>query len=132
MAIEKRRRAAFWVCLATTFPVSPARAQTESAEDKASARVLGTEGIQLADSGDCASAIPKLEGAEKLYHAPTTLECLGECQVALGKLVAGKSLNRVVREPLPANAPAAFMSARQRAQKVLAPAMPTTQYAYCE
>lgn len=125
MAIEKKCRVAFWLCLATAFSTSSARAQTGLAEDKASARVLGTEGIKLADSGDCASAVPKLEAAEKLYHAPTTLERLGECQVSLGKLVAGtESLNRVVREPLPANPPPAFVTARQHAQQLLTSAMP--------
>lgn len=124
MATEKCR-VAFWLCLATAFAASSAGAQTGSAEDKASARVLGTEGIKLADSGDCASAVPKLEAAEKLYHAPTTLERLGECQVSLGKLVAGtESLNRVVREPLPASPPPAFVTARQHAQQLLTSAMP--------
>jgi hypothetical protein len=103
----------------------PADAQTASAEDLASARVLGTEGVRLAESGDCAGAVPKLEAAEKLFHAPTTLERLGECQIKLGLLVAGtESLNRVVREPLPSNAPAAFVNARQRAQGALTPALP--------
>jgi hypothetical protein len=125
LAIETKHRAALWFGLAAAFYASSAPAQTESAEDKASARVLGTEGMKLADSGDCAAAIPKLDAAEKLYHAPTTLERLGECQVSLGRLVAGtESLNRVVREPLPASAPAAFLSARQRAQQVLTTAMP--------
>jgi hypothetical protein len=125
LATERKHRAALWLCLATAFAPSSARAQSESPEDKASARVLGTEGIQLADSGDCASAVPKLEAAEKLYHAPTTLERLGECQVSLGKLVAGtESLNRVVREPLPASSPAAFVMARQRAQQLLTTTMP--------
>jgi hypothetical protein len=91
----------------------------------ASARLLGTDGVRLADSGDCTAAIVKLEAAEKLYHAPTTLERLGECQIKTGRLVAGtESLNRVVREALPTNAPAAFVTARQRAQQALASALP--------
>ena len=102
-----------------------ARAQAPSPEDMASARVLGTEGVRLADSGDCTAAIPKLEAAEKLYHAPSTLERLGECQISAGRLVAGtESLNRVVREPLPPNAPQAFVVARQRAQQALSAALP--------
>ncbi|MGA2450294.1 MAG: hypothetical protein ABTD50_16595 [Polyangiaceae bacterium] len=89
----------------------------------ASARVLGTEGVHLAESGDCAAAVPKLEAAERLYHAPTTLERLGECQVALGKIIAGsESLNRVVREPLATGAPQAFVAAQQRASQALAAA----------
>jgi hypothetical protein len=102
---------------------APARGQTPSAEDMASARVLGTEGVRLADSGDCASAVVKLDAAERLYHAPTTLERLGECQVALGKIVAGtESLNRVARETLAPGAPQAFIAAQQRASQALAAA----------
>jgi hypothetical protein len=104
---------------------SPAAAQTGSPEDVASARVLGTEGTRLADAGDCNGAIPKLESAEKLFHAPTTLDRLGECQVSIGKLVAGtENLNRVVREQLAPNPPPAFVTAKKRAQQVLAAAQP--------
>jgi hypothetical protein len=110
-------------CLACLALAPFARAQTASPEDIASARALGTEGFRLADAGDCASAVPKLEAAEKLYHAPTTLGRLGECQVKLGQVVAGaESLNRVVRETLPPNAPAAFVSAQHHAAQLLATA----------
>ena len=114
------------LCLGALLAVSPAHAQSApSAEDMASARSLGTEGVRLAELGDCAGAVPKLEAAEKLFHAPTTLERLGECQIKIGRLISGtESLNRVVREPLPPNAPAAFVAARQRAQEALAPALP--------
>jgi hypothetical protein len=115
----------FLYCAAALAISSPALAQTPSPEDVASARALGTEGVRLADSGNCASAVPKLEAAEKLYHAPTTLERLGECQVNLGRLVAGtESLNRVVRETLPPSAPSAFLTAQQRAAQLLATAQP--------
>ncbi|MBV9950088.1 MAG: hypothetical protein JOZ69_24825, partial [Myxococcales bacterium] len=104
---------------------SQASAQGPSAEDIASARVLGTEGVRLAEAGDCAAAIAKLDAAEKLYHAPTTLERLGECQVKTGRIVAGtETLNRVVRETLPPNAPGAFVAAQQRAEQALAAALP--------
>jgi hypothetical protein len=105
--------------------VSPAVAQTPSPEDIAAARGLGTEGTRLADAGDCNAAIAKLEAAEKLYHAPTTLDRLGECQISVGRIVAGtESLNRVVREPLSASAPPVFVAAQKRAQKALAAALP--------
>ncbi len=104
---------------------SSAGAQSASAEDIAAARALGTEGTRLADAGDCNGAIAKLEAAEKLYHAPTTLDRLGECQVSVGRIVAGtESLNRVVRETLPANAPPVFVAAQKRAQKALTAALP--------
>jgi hypothetical protein len=118
-------RAVPLLCCASLAIASPAFAQNPSPEDIASARSLGTEGVRLADAGDCASAIPKLEAAERLYHAPTTLERLGECQVNLGRLVAGtESLNRVVRESLAPGAPAAFVTAQRRANEILAGAKP--------
>jgi hypothetical protein len=102
-----------------------ALAQTASPEDVASARALGTEGVRLADSGDCAGAIPRLAAAEKLFHAPPTLARLGECEIKVGKIVAGtERLNVVLRENLPAGAPAAFVAAHARAQKALAAALP--------
>jgi hypothetical protein len=100
-------------------------AGAQSAENKAAARNLGIEGIKLADAGDCEAAVEKLQRAEALYHAPTILGRLGECQVDLGRIVEGtENLNRVVREPLPSSAPNAFLAARDRAQKVLDAALP--------
>jgi hypothetical protein len=82
--------------------------------------MLGTEGVRLAMGGDCAGAISKLQGAEKLYHAPVTAEWLGECQVNVGKVVAGTEiLNGVVREVLAPNAPAAFTNAQKKAREFL-------------
>jgi hypothetical protein len=100
-------------------------AQAQTPEDRASARALGIDAVHLADSGDCAAAIPKFEAAEKLFHAPTTLERLGECQIKVGRLVAGtENLNRVVREPLPPNAPAPFVAAQAAATQLLAATTP--------
>ena len=91
----------------------------------AAARKLGKEGVLLAEDGKCKEAIEKLTKAEALHHAPTILERLGECQVNLGKIVDGtETLQRVVREPLGANPPAAFVAAVERAKKVLAVATP--------
>ncbi|MDP9002590.1 MAG: hypothetical protein M3O46_21075 [Myxococcota bacterium] len=114
------------LCSAAAFAVtSSASAQSPSPEDISSARILGTEGVRLAESGDCASAIPKLEASEKLYHAPTTLERLGECQINLGRLVAGtEALNRVLRETLPRGAPPPFVAAQQRAAHLLTATQP--------
>jgi len=112
--------------LSIGFPASAfAQEGSPSASDIALARSLGSEGIQLADAGNCAAAIDKLQRAEALYHAPTMLVRLGECQVAVGKVVAGtENLQRVVREPLSPKAPKAFVDAQARAQKVLATALP--------
>src|SRR5215471_18888470 len=85
-----------------------AGAQSNQAENVAAARSLGIEGVQLAEAGKCTEAIEKLTRAEALYHAPTILGRLGECQVNVGQIVVGtENLNRVVREQLPPNAPKA-------------------------
>jgi hypothetical protein len=105
--------------------IALAQDQAPAAGDIALARSLGLEGVQLADAGNCAAAIDKLQRAEALYHAPTMLGRLGECQVRVGKIVAGtETLQRVVREPLQPKAPKAFVDAQARAQKVLDAALP--------
>ena len=105
---------------------TPARAQEElPAADVASARALGQEGVRLADAGNCAEALDQLSRAEKLFHAPTTLARLGECQVNVGKIVEGtENLNRVARENIAPSAPSAFREAQERARRVLADAKP--------
>ncbi len=98
---------------------APSRADGQ-AENTAAARSLGIQGVQLADAGKCPEAIEKLQRAETLHHAPTILDRLGECQVAVGLIVEGtENLNNVVREQLAPNAPKVFHDAQDRAQKVL-------------
>ena len=97
----------------------------KDAADTQMARTLGTEGLRLAEAGDCTGAVDKLSRAEKLRHAPTTLERLGECQIALGHYVEGtENLRSVVRERLERSAPPAFVTAKARAQKALDAALP--------
>ncbi len=112
--------------LAFTMLAPAAGAQEEPlAADVAAARALGQEGVKLADAGNCSEALNKLERAEKMFHAPTTLGRLGECQVMMGKLVEGtENLHRVVRETLSPTAPLVFSQAQERARKVLATAKP--------
>jgi len=112
--------------LTTSFIAPAAWAQDQpQAENVAAARSLGMQGIKLADSGDCKGAIEKLSRAESLYHAPSILGRLGECQVQVGQVVAGtENLNRVVREQLAPNAPKAFRDAQERAKGVLSAALP--------
>jgi len=125
---DQRRSLAAYSLMACFAMVTPAFGQeppTPSAADVSLARSLASEGVQLADAGNCAAAIDKLERAETLYHAPTILGRLGECQVAVGRLVMGtETLQRVVRETLPAKAPKAFFDAQVRAKKVLEEALP--------
>jgi hypothetical protein len=85
----------------------------------AAARNVGVEGLRLAEQGNCKEAIPNLDRAEKLHHAPTTLAKLGECNVKEGRLVLGvEQLRRVARETLDPKAPPAFTAAKTRAQKI--------------
>jgi hypothetical protein len=111
----------------TSALVAPAALAQDppQAESIAAARSLGTQGIKLADAGDCNGAIDKLSRAESLYHAPSILGRLGECQVKVGQIVLGtENLNRVVREQLAPNAPKAFRDAQERAKGVLSNALP--------
>lgn len=112
-------------CFAATCAPALSAAAEPAPADVQAARKLGTEGVKLANAGKCADAVEKLSRAEKLFHAPTILGRLGECQIALGRIVEGtENLQRVVRESLPPNAPPAFVAAKARAQKALDAAMP--------
>jgi hypothetical protein len=97
----------------------------QDAGDMATARALGTEGLRLAETGNCAAAVEKLSRAEKLHHAPTTLERLGECEIAIGRYVDGtESLRRVMREHIPEGSPSVFLTAQSRAKAALDQATP--------
>lgn len=110
---------------AVTLSSLPTPALADNAENIAAARALGIQGVKLAEEGKCGEAIEKLERAEALYHAPTILGRLGECQIQIGQIVRGtENLNKVVREQLPANAPKAFIDAQERARRVLESALP--------
>jgi hypothetical protein len=101
------------------------RVWAQDAGDMATARILGTEGLRLAETGNCAAAVEKLSRAEKLHHAPTTLERLGECEIAIGHYVDGsESLRRVIREHMPEGSPAVFLTAQTHARAALEQATP--------
>ncbi len=120
---------ALLVSFFTSLMPASVLAQDASAENVAAARSLGIQGVKLAEEGKCKEAIEKLERAESLYHAPTILGRLGECQVQVGLIVKGtENLNKVVREQLPANAPKAFVDAQERARKALEAAQPRIAY----
>jgi hypothetical protein len=112
------------LCTSLVAPGALAQEQPQ-AENVAAARSLGLQGIKMANAGDCKGAIEKLSRAESLYHAPSILARLGECQVNVGQIVLGtENLNRVVREQLAPNAPKAFKDAQERAKTVLNTALP--------
>jgi hypothetical protein len=100
-------------------------ARADEASDTAAARILGEDGLTLADAGSCDKAIEKLDRADKLHHAPTTAGRLGECEIHVGKLVEGtERIHRLLREPLPEGAPAIFVDAVARARGVLEQTLP--------
>jgi hypothetical protein len=102
-----------------------ATAEDASAAEIAAARTLAVDGLKLAQSGNCTEAVPKLERAEKLYHAPVVASRLGECYVSVGRLVEGTEiLRKVLREPQPAEPTPALTKALERAQKALDAAKP--------
>ncbi|MDB4934452.1 MAG: hypothetical protein JWP87_1424 [Labilithrix sp.] len=118
-------RAAASIAGAIVVVAAGRAARADEAADTATARALGVEGVTLANAGNCKEAVPKLERAEKLHHAPTTATRLAECEIERGFLVRGtERLQRVIREPLPANAHAAFGAAVVRARKVLETTLP--------
>ena len=122
--LQPARCTASALLLALVAGVGTARADA-SAADKAAARDLGIQGIQLADKGDCAGALVPLQKAASLFPAPTIVERLGECQIELGKIVAGtESLQSVVHEDLGPSPSPAFVEAQKRAQKVLELSLP--------
>lgn len=113
-----------WLFASLLF-AAPAAWADGSAADVGTARTLGTEGLTLAQAGKCTEAIEKLSRAEKLHHAPTTLEGLGECEIALGHIVDGtEDLRRVTLERLGPRAPAVFKEAQAQARAALARALP--------
>ncbi len=117
------------LCLATTLTSLPARAQVAradaTAEEKAAARELALAGIELAQRGKCLEALDPLLRAEQLFHAPTILTWIGRCQIEMGRLVEGsETLRDVVREQLPADAPAPFWEAQKTAERLIAETAP--------
>ena len=107
-------------CVLVAVPV-----WAQDSADLAMARQLGTEGLRAAEQGNCQLAVEKLARAEKLHHAPPTLERLGECEVALGHYVDGtENLRRVARERIADGSPNVFYTAQARAKTALEQALP--------
>jgi hypothetical protein len=106
---------------------SGAGAQTD--EQRAAARVAAKEGIKAFDEGRYQEALDYFKRAEAIMHAPTHLLLIARADAKLGRLVAAQEAYfRIQREQLPADAPAAFVDAQQRAAKEqaeLAPRVPS-------
>ncbi|MBS2017511.1 MAG: hypothetical protein JST00_31805 [Deltaproteobacteria bacterium] len=121
--------AACFVCAST----SSARADEGDATTTLLARQLATEGLRLVDEKQWSLALEKFERAESLRHAPTILVEIATCQLATGRVVqAVSTLERVVRESLPPDAPQAYLRARERARVMLETARPRLAFVVVE
>lgn len=118
-------RPALWLICIAGLVSRRALAEEASATETAAARAVAVEGLKLAQAGNCAGAVPKLERAEKLYHSPVVASRLGECYVSLGRLVEGTEvLRKVLREPVSGDKTPALTKALERAQQALDAAAP--------
>lgn len=89
------------------------------------ARALARAGLKLLEAHDYAGAYEQLEAAEARFHAPTNLFWMARAQVGRGKLVAARALyERVLAEPLPPDAPEAFVRAHRGAAEALGELVP--------
>ena len=107
--------------LATTLALLAASPTViASPADKATARALATEGIELYNKGECEGAIDLLKRAEQLYSAPVHLLYVARCQDKLGRLIEAAETYRVIkRMNLTADAPEQFAAAVKDADREL-------------
>src|SRR6201999_2886024 len=78
------------------------------------------DGYDALEKKDWAAAADRFTRADALCHAPTVTLGLARAQVGLGKLVNAQEIySRVVHEPIPANASAAFSRAVDDARREL-------------
>ena len=92
----------------------------DDAADKANARSLATEGIELYNEGRYADALDRLERAQSLFDAPMHLLYIARAQVRLGQLVeASETYRRLIRVELSQDTPAAVREAVEAADAEL-------------
>jgi hypothetical protein len=111
------------VVLALCWPLT-SRAQVSDTE-RAAARELFHAGDELQRAGRFTEALDKFQRAQQVFHAPTNLLRIAECNAALGRLVeSAEAYREVVRTPLPHDAPPAFQAAVAQASAELAQVEP--------
>jgi hypothetical protein len=99
---------------------TPGVAVAQSAADKATARTLAREGIDLFKAAKYADSLDKMQRAQELYDAPVHLVYIARCQDKLGLVVEStETYRRLVRLTLDDNAPEAFKQAVADAKKEL-------------
>ncbi len=101
-------------------PKTPAPVDATAAEKQALARVKAEQGLKLFGAGRWSEAYEWFREADVLYHAPTLVLYQARCQRQTGKLIAARSLyQRILAEPVPSAAPAAFVEAQDNAKMEL-------------
>jgi tetratricopeptide (TPR) repeat protein len=105
---------------AAALSVSSSALAQDDAADKANARSLATEGIELYNEGRYADALDRLERAQSLFDAPMHLLYIARAQVKLGQLVeASETYRRLIRVELSQETPAAVREAVEAADAEL-------------
>lgn len=98
--------------LAVSLTTPAALAREPTSEDRTTARELAREGFEALRAQDYALAADRFKRADALVHAPTLLVDLGRSYVGLGRLVmAHEAFQQVMREGVPADAPAPWRRA---------------------
>jgi hypothetical protein len=101
--------------LGLTLLAPPVAHAQVSDSDRAAARELYIEGVKLQDQGKFTEALERFQRAQSVFSAPTHLLHIAECQAALGRLVeSAETYRTLVRTPLPAGSPPAFVQAQQQ------------------
>ena len=123
MRVELR----FAVALAGAL-CAPVSARAQSDAERGTARAEATEGVRALEAGRYADAIEHCSRAEAIMHAPTHLLLLARAYVKVGRLVkAQETYIKIKREELSAEAPRAFVDAKEKAmaeEAALAPRVP--------
>src|SRR5271170_7744541 len=92
-------------------PAGPPDATASDIDRARALAKLANRALQKAQS--YAEALDYATRAEALYHAPIHLAIIGEALIGMGRgAEAMATLERLVSEPLPANAPEAFRTAQ--------------------
>jgi hypothetical protein len=117
------------LCLLASWP--PMALAQVSESDRAAARELGREGIELYKAGDYATALDRLTRAHTIVDLSTTGLWRARCLVALGQLVeASEQYLAVTRMTLSADAPGIHVAALEEASRerdALLPQVPSVR-----
>jgi hypothetical protein len=114
------RRLRAIVLLAAGLLLAPRQSYADTVADKANARTLATEGIDLYNEGRYAEALDRLLRAQQLFDAPIHLLYVARAQTKLGQLVeATETYRRLIRVELSADTPTAVREAVESADAEL-------------